>query len=361
MKQNVIQTFRGIFDFVIIGAGITGITASILLNKKGYKVLLIDKSNLNKLKAGESIHPNGKRIINRIIQESDCLPFTEAYTGNNIYWSSKQNIHQDFIFNPNGNGISIDRLNFEKHILKLSKDLGNQVLLNTSFIEYKYGSVLCKKVVENAVQHFRISSRFIIYATGRYSVRGKSKKVYRDKLIGLTTSVDEKKILDRSKFLQIESLNQGWLYCNKLPKNKYIISYFTDSDLIDNYLVNFNYAIDKSIAISLNHRLTTIENTFDSRTYWNGFELNENSIFLGDALYSIDPLSGYGITKNLEMVEYIEAKAHSLINGNRNCIEEYYKLNKHNFNIFEQERVSIYKTVNREYQRNKFWERRFSS
>ena len=45
------------YDFIVVGAGLFGIYASLDLNKKGYKVLLIDKEKF--ISAKLSSVPNG--------------------------------------------------------------------------------------------------------------------------------------------------------------------------------------------------------------------------------------------------------------------------------------------------------------
>ncbi len=362
LKQRETPNSNQDYDIVIIGAGITGLSASIALNKKGFKILVIERSDLNTNKAGESIHPNGKRIIEKTIGSIVDFQSIKPYSGNKIRWSDGKASYQDFIFNPNGNGISVNRTDFEADLLKISKSIGNVILLNTTVVEQKGGIVLCKSLSANSDDKLVFTTRFTLYATGRNSLKNKSKKKYYDKLICFSTIINQEKLVASSNLLLIEALENGWLYCNKIPNDNYILSYFTDSDLNnETKLGQINNALGQSKEIELYENLNKIDATYDARTYWNSFLLKQDSIFIGDALYSIDPLSGYGISKNLEMIEFMTNNIQKLIDGCKMSYSEYENFNKSNFQKFELERKLIYTQVNSQYRNNNFWKRRSSS
>ena len=347
------------YDVIIVGGGISGLIASIALNKCGLKVLVLEKKIKNRFKIGESIHPNGKGILKKYIGSLNAISSIIEYPYNKIRWSSNTWSYQDFIFNPNGNAISVDRCEFESYLKNKSISIGNELVLGAKVISYSNNEIICSYKNESRDDYSSFRAKMIFFSTGRASIRGLSEKRYFDKLLCLSCTVDTSNVSLAGNQLIIEAIENGWLYTNQLPNNKQIISFFTDSDLIGNDRVSlFKNALAHSNEIKLKVEKNILLRVYDARTYWDSFKLPPNSLFLGEALYSIDPLSGYGISKNLEMIDYLVDLIIPMIDGKNKAFENFANFNQSKFNEFQKERSLIYSEVTEEYTKNEFWGRR---
>lgn len=65
---------QGCFDVVVIGAGPSGAVASALLNKQGYRVLVLEKEYFPRFSIGESLLPQSMAFL----EEAGMLPAVEA-------------------------------------------------------------------------------------------------------------------------------------------------------------------------------------------------------------------------------------------------------------------------------------------
>jgi hypothetical protein len=161
--------------------------------------------------------------------------------------------------------------------------------------------------------------------------------------------------------LQIESFRSGWTYTNQLPDGNRIFTVFTDSDLIEQDKTSFFdtvfseskwYKDQKRI-----HILSEIPITvYDARTMWNEQQAGSGWIGVGDSAYSIDPLSGRGIEKNLDMVIFICKNLLALMDRKESSIANYREYNTINFNSFLRHQEQVYDLEHR--WENEFWNRR---
>ncbi|MBN45778.1 MULTISPECIES: NAD(P)/FAD-dependent oxidoreductase [unclassified Methylophaga] len=67
-------TQKGIFDVIVIGAGPSGAVASALLNKRGYNVLVLERSHFPRFSIGESLLPQSMAFL----EQADMLEAVQA-------------------------------------------------------------------------------------------------------------------------------------------------------------------------------------------------------------------------------------------------------------------------------------------
>lgn len=364
MKEGL-SKLKDVFDVVIVGGGIIGTAASISLRQLGLKVAIIEKSDLSNFKPGESLSPECKRFlrsINFALNESVAI----EYTGISSIWGNSRIAMHDFIYNPFGNGLAIDRVNFERNLIEYSEKAGSRIFLHTKIDDIHYDNFKWHiKTVTGQIKRL-LRSRYLILATGRFSgIKLKlSKRTFFDKLIALSKIIDSNPEIN-NKTLRIESLSNGWFYTNLLPKNKRAHTIFTDNDLIPKSKSREEYFWEtvagttwfeesELAAANKNGRFYA----FDARTFWTAPQCGDGWLYLGDAAYSIDPLSGQGIKKNLDMIEFLKEIIESLISGNKKAMESYNYYNTNNFTNYLQQRRKVY-SAETKWSLNDFWMRRF--
>lgn len=352
-----------VFDIVISGGGVSGSALASSLAKQGYKVAVIERSSLDNFKAGESLSPECKRHFSELsFQYNETT--TSEYYGHISFWGSPAGSTQDFIFNPYGNGFSIDRLAFEKQLLTHAENNGVTVFMPAKTIIHQINVTCWESNIEQNGNRFLLRSKLVIYATGR-SVRGigeiNARKFY-DDLVALTI-VRNGDSCD-FKHLFIESHPEGWFYTNILPGSKRVYSFFTDRDVIPKQENRKSFLIDRikssiwagafDISESLQRSKMFVS---DARTYFSSCQFGPGWFNIGDSAYTIDPLSGQGILKNLKAIEFWNDKIEAFLSDFRTIGQLYTSYNQTNFDNHLLQKMKIYGMEGR-WRGSKFWTRR---
>lgn len=361
-KLKETAPFKENFDIVVIGGGIVGSSASIRYNLSGYKVCIVEKSSEFLDKAGESLHPSCKVFFDKI-----GYHFTNAtgveYTGNIVKWGSDDISYRDFIFNPYGNGIAADRAWLERDLAKRSISLGNALYMGAKVIGKTYSNGRWELSVLQAGELIKIKCRLIICCAGRslFKMEKKQSRSFYDRQIGLSVTLRSAPGYFRQ--LLIESMKEGWMYSNALPAGKLVLTYFTDNDLIIGN--RLEWLQEKFKQSCLMHKMIgewdidklIAENYYDSRTYWTNIQCSSGWLALGDQAYAIDPLSGEGIKKNMEMIEYVNEHLPGFISHETKTHIDYYGYNRSNFDQYIKDGQGVYATEKR-WEDNTYWKRR---
>jgi menaquinone-9 beta-reductase len=153
-------------EITIIGAGITGSVLAIILTRMGYKTTIIEKTSLNVNKAGESLTPECKKLLNNLGFKAS-FNSSQEYLGNLSRWGSDEPSETNFITNPYSNGITVDRSIFDLELLTYAKSTGVDVFLKT---EIKHIHEENKEWVVNICNDSEITNlktQLVIFAAGR--------------------------------------------------------------------------------------------------------------------------------------------------------------------------------------------------
>jgi flavin-dependent dehydrogenase len=353
-----------IFDVLIIGGGITGSTTSIMLQKAGYKTIIIDKTSLDTFKQGESLHPICKanfESLNISFDDTEAIP----YYGITARWGNNELNISNFIFNPYGNGLAIDRNNVEAKLINKAINTGAHVNLATSIVTInpRHNYWECKINCQNNIKTYKAG--FVVIATGRNSFQrmNRCKYFYHDDLIALTLVIKTNESNHVSNLLQIESRPNGWLYANNIAGNKKVVSFLTDKDILPKSKSKISILIDQLQQSLMNADFDIInsgEQNFyltNARTTWTEIQSGQGWVRMGDAAYTIDPLSGQGIVKNMEMSRFFLYNVKNFFEDNPEIHKQYFTFNRSNYlkyieggkNVFQQEQ---------RWPGNPFWNRR---
>jgi flavin-dependent dehydrogenase len=351
------------FDIVIVGGGVSGSALASSLSKLGYKVAVIERSSLTNFKAGESLSPECKRHFSDLsFQYNETT--TSEYYGHISFWGSSVSTSQNFIFNPYGNGFSIDRLAFEKQLLTNAENNGATVFMPAKTTIHHINETCWESMIEQNGNSFYLRSKLVIYATGRgaQGIGGINARKFYDNLVALTIVQND----DRSDFkhLFIESLPDGWFYTNILPGNKRVYSFFTDHDVIPKQKNRKSFFIDRinqSIWAGTYNISESLLNSnmfvSDARTYFSRLQFGPGWFNIGDSAYTIDPLSGQGILKNLKAIEFWNDKIEGFLSDFRTIGLLYTSYNQTNFDNHLMQKMKIYAMEGR-WHDCKFWARR---
>ncbi|WP_435263169.1 NAD(P)/FAD-dependent oxidoreductase [Tenacibaculum sp. nBUS_03] len=298
-------------EILIIGAGIAGCIAAISLAEE-YNVTLMDKQITPSDRIGESLAPASQRIfkkLNLLGHESD--DFKQTLFSNNLgmqsYWGNNQLHIKDYLKNPDGFSKSLDRKKFEMYLREIASNRGVccfwGIRLFNSIYEENIWKVTGKSDDLKNRTTRKIKANFVIDATGRQSHFAKSigiKRIQYDKLISCWISMPNTNTNTMSTIVADE---QGWWYSAVLPNSTRIISFQTDSDIIDK--ATFKKSSSFITFIKTNkiiHSLIPKDEkniTFQGTVSANSTRIEQVAgkqwLALGDAAISFDPLSSQGM------------------------------------------------------------------
>lgn len=291
-------------DVIIAGAGPAGLAAALTFSALGISYCLIDANKSVNYKAGDALPPNSKPLLKQLglldlLQDEAHIP----YYGNQSIWGSNQIHKEEFISNLHGHGYLIDRMKFENQLRSLIRKKQD------SFFEgFKIKQIECDKNVALEVQShsekINITASYLIDATGRkasvFRQLGIQKKEF-DQQMAISFWHQLKTPIPRQ--IWIEATKNGWWYLSPTSTSKVNCMFFTLKEIIPSkkdlahflakeidQTVQFKNLIKPSIQELKSHKIMPCGSSYLEKPYY------KKCLAIGDAAFSFDPISSYGIT-----------------------------------------------------------------
>ena len=161
---------QGCFDVAVIGAGPSGAVAAALLNKKGYRVLILEREHFPRFSIGESLLPQSMAFL----EQADMLPAIEAagfqFKNGAAFSCADQYDYFDFRekFSAGwGTTFQVQRDRFDKILADEAEKQGVTILYGqtvTAFTSAKDNTTLTVKTETN--ESYQINARFVLDASG---------------------------------------------------------------------------------------------------------------------------------------------------------------------------------------------------
>ncbi|CAM1340925.1 tryptophan 7-halogenase [Tenacibaculum amylolyticum] len=299
-------------DILIIGGGIAGCIAAISLAEH-FSVTLVDKLVTPVDRVGESLAPAAQRILKKLgildaLSKTDIQELFQENTGMQSYWGSDRVQFVDHLRNPDGCSLSLNRKKFASYLREFSKKKGvsclwGYKLYQSNFLD-KTWHVSFVSDTSKERKETTIKAKFVIDATGRNSHFARAIGIQRthfDKLMSCWISFPNTSVNTMSTIVAEQF---GWWYSAVIPEQKRVLSFQTDSDLLErsNFksLSNFLALVQKSPIIQQLISNTDMNDiTFHGTVSANSTRLEkvagEQWIAIGDAAISFDPLSSQGM------------------------------------------------------------------
>jgi flavin-dependent dehydrogenase len=300
------------FDVVIIGGGPAGISAGISLARNGLKVAILEKTNYEQIRIGETLHPSIRPLLTELGIWSD-FQFVPSIISHGIKssWGGNNLTTHSFLVNPYGVGWHIDRQKFDKILVNTVSNFGVKIFTNVSFAKcvakpnHEWIVEFYKKNHHtNYCQSHSLDAEAIIDATGRnssLSTKFGAEKIIYDNLIGLAVQFQKPKEIDH--FTLIEACKEGWWYSAQLPDNRLIVIFMTDTDLVAKYNITnirkwMNLLRSSKYTSNRCNKLKYLWGpnffpAFSQRLQRHYSE--EKWLAVGDSAIGVDPLSSSGI------------------------------------------------------------------
>lgn len=287
------------FDVAVIGAGPSGAVTAKVLASKGLKVVLIDSSPPNQRLIGETLVAAARPLL-RKLELAHLLENSRHLTcyGNFSAWGSEELISSDFIQDPNGSGLHLDRRQFDSDLRDAADEAGAHVVRD------RLGSFTYReKLWTLNLSRNTIKCRFVVDASGRAAVVAKRSGSVRQldddlRAVFRFARTDD---ADKESRTIIEASPYGWWYTARVADQCRVLVLHVGHNfslLIREDLRKFNELLSE----------TTHVGKFFADAVWltqpsvreaNGARLDrfhgESWLATGDAALSFDPLSSQGI------------------------------------------------------------------
>ena len=219
-------------------------------------------------------------------------------------WGEVEAREQDFLFNPYGDGVRLDRPRFDDALRESATEAGATVITGARVVDVSPsmdgGAERTDIEVEVDGVPRMVSAPHVIDCSGRSSVLARilgSHSIDSDPLFAYALCfVGPTESADRDPFLRIESVPDGWLYSLVVPSGERMVAFHTDRDLD----ADLNSALATSVMIGpiLDDRGFSSAGrlrTSPAGSTWRTPLLARGVLAAGDAALAFDPLASRGI------------------------------------------------------------------
>jgi flavin-dependent dehydrogenase len=220
-------------------------------------------------------------------------------------------VERDFIFGTEGHGWQLDRLKFEAALAHRALAEGADWRYGSRLVQCSWQRGCWALNVRTAFGHQNLEADFLVDATGRPSGVARqlgARQIREDRLVGVALPLQSARGEGIKECLTlVEAMPNGWWYSARLPDEKLMVVYVTDSDLLDQWtrrtdgwLALLGETSETMRRVSAGDYLPVSKPRLLAA---HGARLDllagERWLAVGDAATAFDPLSSYGISAAL--------------------------------------------------------------
>jgi flavin-dependent dehydrogenase len=151
-------------------------------------------------------------------------------------WADPEPVETDFLFSPYGPGWRLDRAAFDARLLQTAAQQGARILSAARLRDVHHGGGGWTVWADLAGRQVELHADFVVDATGRsawFARRLGVARVAADRLVGIVGFLAGGSGDDARTFL--DAAEDGWWYAARLPGNRAVAAFMTDSDLAAHY------------------------------------------------------------------------------------------------------------------------------
>jgi flavin-dependent dehydrogenase len=355
-------------DVLIIGGGPAGAAAAITLSRyTDLSVALVERAEFDDYRAGESVSPSIFPLLSYLGIEREQLEEIHLPSyGHAAAWGSDQLIVRDLLFSGQGNGLHLDRRQFDELLLDEAQKHGTLLYRPARIAEISKAENWEVKI-KTTEEQIELSARYVIDCSGKNAliVKQQQCKVHKeDNLVALYGyyALDDEQIVPHQTVL--ETTEHGWYYLSPLPNKKVAIAFITDADILKALdLNNPNAWLDYGLKTQ---HISTILSQLPDPEAFRHYAINskvalipgsDNWIAAGDAAACFDPISalgiGHAINSGINSARVVE----HYFSGNHDTGKAYSRFVLDHFGTYLDMRKGYYASEQR-WAASPFWQRR---
>jgi len=357
------------YQVIIIGGGPSGLATSLTLTARGVSNCIIEAELEPIRKFGEAIPPNAKPLLKKMgLMHLVEYPKHAAYYGNKSCWGSNLLEQKEFLKDIYGHGYLLDRLYFEKQLRQHIKNNSGVLLEGHKLKKLVSNNTGIEVKIENNKEIFKLNAKYIVDATGRKSSVCNQLGITKKNLdTQFSISFKAKLLKPIEHQINVEATENGWWYVAPQHNNELVIMFFTLHELLPKkkLLASFiRNELETSLYIS---KLTKTANLdFDtlkvipSGTNRLDIPYGDNWIAVGDAAFSYDPISSYGITSALASGLYAGHALASKLSEEEDAMLTYRYIVENAFQAYMEKLSNHYALENR-WKDSTYWKKRIQT
>lgn len=280
---------------LVVGAGPAGAAAAATAAGRGCDVTLLHDPRRGQAWAGESLPPGMPDLVAAVFGAAILDGHLPAH-GTRAAWGSDALEETDFLANPLGGGLLLDRARFDAAARAAAVAAGARLVEGrASAIMHADGAWQIARAEGGA-----LTARFVIDATGRSAAVSRQLGAGRtaaDRQVAIVAAFADAG--DGFHGTSIEAVPMGWWYTTPLPGGRRVLALLTDADLWQARTQDWPALLGETrhmarcagpSASAAHPRAWPAESASAQRLHGPGW------IAAGDAAMTFDPLSSQGVS-----------------------------------------------------------------
>jgi len=372
----------GDVDVAIAGGGPAGAAAACVLARAGLRVLLADAGGAHRFKVGEGLPPSARHLL----RESGALERIladghRASHGTLAFWGNDTAHANDYLFQPHGHGLQLDRARFDAALLEHAQTSGAEIMHEAKLALLPAASEKGKHRLHLRTQSHEsvIGCRWLIDATGRPATLARAlgaARIQHDALLAFHMRLASSADSDQDGRTWVEAVAEGWWYSVLLPSRERLVAFQGDADLVDRRTLLSRDGLWQALARAPHLYARCRQHSYAPTGSPHGADASSSHLdhsarlpsdappsnapgwlAVGDAALAFDPLSSKGISNAL----YTGMRAaQALVNfeqGDRDALSHYAR---HLLDIHRsyRQQLGAYYSTERRWPKAPFWLRR---
>ncbi|RFP09242.1 FAD-binding protein [Duganella sp. BJB488] len=298
-----------LFDALVIGAGLAGVSTALRLQQLGYRVLLVQRSAVwPRAQVGEALTPGVRNII-ELLDVNDALAAVPhvAHAGSRVLWRSRT---PDLL--QQASSAIVDRGHFDAALLALAQHRGVKLEQPARLLDLAGAagdwrvSLLCGQARSRQVR-----ARFIFDASGRIDCA--------PRLAALWSEVDQSALAELDGTTQAEALEHG-----SLPGGRYRLMLVCDPHVARQATpagpearLRAACAASKLLRAAAELPMLGAVKMCSATPYLAPDSWQDGRLKLGDTAFALDPVSSSGVEKAMRFSQQAAVALHTVLGDDR--------------------------------------------
>ncbi|WP_452232268.1 NAD(P)/FAD-dependent oxidoreductase [Lacinutrix sp. MEBiC02595] len=357
---------KNTYDVIIIGGGPAGIATALTLGARGISHVIVEANLVPTRKLGEAIPPNAKPLLKKLgIQHLVEAKEHHPYYGNKSCWGNSALELKEFIAGIYGHGYLLDRLRFEEQLRMHVINQGSSFMAGYKFRKVERTNIGVEVSIQNENETQVLSAKYVVDATGRKASVCQQLGIKKQQLDNQFAMVCKATLeAPMPHQILVEATENGWWYVAPQKDNEIILLFFTDRDFLPekkNTIAFIEAELKNTAHISklLAFAVLDLEHLkiMPAGTSKLAKTFGDCWMAVGDAAYTFDPISSYGITSALASGYYAGHALASVFANKEDALLAYTYVLENAFQGYMEKLEAQYALENR-WKESAFWKKR---